>query len=115
MAQITMNFDTKTKKLGVTVNGQTLSNVNHISVYRGHDENDQQTYVEIAVETSEVDMDEEIAKRVVFLSRGSAEASKALASGTYIEHSKLPDMIGIVEVDPVIGEVGDYLSQKWGH
>ena len=114
MAKINVDFDTKTKDLSVTMDGQRLSNVTRVSLYRGHDENDEQTYVEIGVETAELDVDNEISKRVSFYSHGSVKAQAAIASGDYVEHPKLPGLIGVIEIDPVIGEVADFFDQKLG-
>ena len=114
MARISVDFDTKTKQLDVTVNGERLNNVTHVSVWRGHDEEDHQKFIEISVETAEVDVDEELAKRVVFVSHGSAQGKKAVAEGNYVEHPQLPGMVGVVIRDPVLGEVADYLGQKLG-
>jgi|15BtaG_2_1085339.scaffolds.fasta_scaffold02761_2 acyl dehydratase len=115
MAIINVAYDTKSKQLDVDVNGERLKNVNHVSVWRSHDEADNQNFVEVSVETAEVNVDEELAKRVVFFSAGSNEAEKAIADGSAITSDKLPGLVGIAEVDPVDEEINQFLRGKLGY
>jgi hypothetical protein len=112
MATINMSFDTKTKKLDVSINGVTIANVNHVSVYRSHDELDEQQYVEVSVESSQVHVEDDMVSRVVFVSHGSVKGQKALASGSYVEDDRFPGLIGVPDVDPVIAEVDNYFNQS---
>lgn len=115
MAIINVTYDTKSKQLDVDVNGERLKNVNHISVWRSHDSDDEQNFVEISVETSEFDVDEDLAKRVVFFSAGSAEAKHAVVDGSGITSNKLPGLVGIAEIDPVLEDINQFLRPKLGY
>ena len=96
MAQIAVNFDTKSKDLSVSINGQKLADVSHISLYRGHDAEDNQSYVEIGVETVKHDEGEEMTTRTVYLSHGSKQADAAIADGCSVD-SDIEGFIAFVD------------------
>ena len=112
MAEIEVSFDTKTKKLEVLINKTVLANVEHINIWRVHDESDEQNFVEVMIEAGHFHSDDDMTSRLIFVSSGSVRAQNALAEGNFIKDANYPGLIGIYVEDQVIKDVEQFFTEN---
>lgn len=112
MAKIKVSFDTVTKKLEVSINDTLLANVEHVNIWRNHNEDDEQNFIEMIIEAGHYHSDDDMTSRLIFVSSGSARAQEALVHGNFIKDANYPGLIGIYIEDQVVKDVAEFFTQN---
>lgn len=98
MANISLQVNTDGPSLTVSIDGQSVPNVDSINVYRYREEDDTTEYVEIAIYTREV-MKNGVMKVVNYYAAGTREADAAIASQIPLDTETIPGFVGIEKTE----------------
>lgn len=103
MAKVIITADTEAKTIGVTIDGETVDNVREAFCMGGE-------YYHTRI-TSVDDEKEDIVKVTTYLSKGSAEAARALKKNGGLKESKYNDFFEINKFDSVENDIADFLKK----
>lgn len=98
MANISIQIGTDTPTLTVSIDGQSIPNVDDISVYNYRDSDGNVAVVSATIYTREV-MQNGIVKVVNYYAYGTAEATAALASSNELDTETIPGFVGVRQED----------------
>ncbi len=98
MANISIQVNTDGPGVQVSIDGQSIANINDISVYTYRDNDGNVEYVSLSIYTSEK-MQNGVVKQVNYYASGTAEANAAIASGKQLDIETIPGFVGVGKAD----------------
>jgi hypothetical protein len=114
MANISVQINTDGPQVMVSIDGQSIPNVNDISIYNMVGEDGKSAGVYLSIYTSEV-MKNGVVKQVNYYASGSPEAEAALATAEALDTETIPGFVGVEQTDAmskVREDIEGFFSRK---